>query len=247
MEEFFQIQSSQTNNGEVLWFENEAFLMNQSAFASFRNQSIEGFGVSGYGNVSANHRNMNKRMMEFLKKSWIPKIGEVKMEREKVHKHMIKERIRREKQKQSYLDLHKLLPMGTKGEKNAIVQTAASRIQELQKYKESLKKRNDELQMILAESKKEEFEKAKIKVKINYPIYGIDSMLEVLKCLKNCGTKANAIQSSFSQQEFSSILEIETKIGAAEVEKAVQNTLFETERNFRAHQLPMTWLTSATE
>lgn len=114
MEEFFQIQSSQTNNGEVLWFENEAFLMNQSAFASFRNQSIEGFGVSGYGNVSANHRNMNKRMMEFLKKSWIPKIGEVKMEREKVHKHMIKERIRREKQKQSYLDLHKLLPMGTK-------------------------------------------------------------------------------------------------------------------------------------
>ncbi|XP_070042279.1 transcription factor bHLH92 isoform X2 [Nicotiana tomentosiformis] len=211
MEEFFQVQSSQAN-GEVLWFENEAFFVNQSAFVSFRNKPIEGFGVSGYGNVSANHRNMNKRMMEFLKKSWIPKVGEVKMEKEKVHKHMIKERIRREKQKQSYLALHKLLPMGTKGEKNAIVQTAVMRIQELQKYKESLKKRNDELQMILAEGEKEEFEKAKIKVKVNYPISGVDSMLEVLKCLKNCGTKANAMQSSFSQQEFSSMLEIETKV-----------------------------------
>lgn len=98
------------------------------------------------------------------------------------------------------------------GEKNAIVQTAVMRIQELQKYKESLKKRNDELQMILAEGEKEEFEKAKIKVKVNYPISGVDSMLEVLKCLKNCGTKANAMQSSFSQQEFSSMLEIETKV-----------------------------------
>ncbi|KAM3356496.1 hypothetical protein P3S68_023210 [Capsicum galapagoense] len=43
--------------------------------------------------------------------------------------------------------------MGTKGEKNAIVQTAARRLGELQKYKEILKKRNDELEMmILAEN-----------------------------------------------------------------------------------------------
>ncbi|XP_059315568.1 transcription factor bHLH92-like [Lycium ferocissimum] len=233
MEEFFQFS----------WFDNDEanFVVNQSAFVSFREQPIEGFGVFGYGsNVSANHQNMNKRMMEFLKKNCSPKNGEMKMEREKGQKHMIKERIRREKQKQSYLALHKLLPMGTKGEKNAIVQTATQRIQELQKYKENLKKRNDELQMILAESEKEEFEKANIKAKVSYPISGVDSMLEVLKCLKNCGTKANAIQSSFSQQEFSTMIEIETKSGAAELEKVVQNTLLEAERNFRAHWQPMT-------
>ncbi|XP_059315634.1 transcription factor bHLH92-like [Lycium ferocissimum] len=233
MEEFFQVS----------WFDNDEanFVVNQSAFVSFREQPIEGFGVFGYeSNVSTNYQNMNKRMMEFLKKNWSPKNGEMKMEREKGHKHMIKERIRRQEQKQNYSALHKLLPMGTKGEKNAIVQTAAQRIQELQKYKENLKKRNDELQMILAESEKEEVEKANIKAKVNYPISGVDSMLEVLKCLKNCGTKANAIQSNFSQQEFSTVIEIETKSGAAELEKAVQNTLVEAERNFRAHWQPMT-------
>ncbi|XP_060181467.1 transcription factor bHLH92-like [Lycium barbarum] len=233
MEEFFQVS----------WFDNDEanFMVNQSAFVSFREQPIEGFGVFGYeSNVSTNYQNMNKRMMEFLKKNWSPKNGEMKMEREKGHKHMIKERIRRQEQKQSYLALHKLLPMGSKVEKNAIVQTAAQRIQELQKYKENLKKRNDELQMILAESEKEEVEKANMKANVNYPISGVDSMLEVLKCLKNCGTKANAIQSSFSQHEFSTVIEIETKSGAAELEKVVQNTLFEAERNFRAHWQPMT-------
>ncbi|XP_055811928.1 transcription factor bHLH92 [Solanum dulcamara] len=233
MEEFFQVS----------WFCDDAvdynnFVVNQSAFVSFGSKSIARFGVSSCGNVSMNHRNMNKKMMEFLKKNWSPKNGQgMKMDREKVHKHMIKERVRREKLKQSYLDLYKLLPMGTKSEKNAIVQTAARRIEELQKYKENLKKRNDELQMILAQSdqKEEEFDKAKIKAKVGYPICGVDSMLEVLKCLKNCGTKANSIQSSFSHQEFSTLIEIQTKSGAAEIEKAVQNTLFEAERNFRAH------------
>ncbi|XP_049407655.1 transcription factor bHLH92 [Solanum stenotomum] len=236
MEEFFKVSwfcDDETNNNN--------FVVNQSAFVSFGSKPNEGFGVSSYGNVSMNHRNMNKRMIEFLTKNWSPKNGQVKIQKEKVHKHMIKERIRREKQKQSYLNLYKLLPMGTKNEKNAIVQTATRRIEELQKYKENLKKRNDEIQLILAQSnqEEEEFEKAKIKAKVGYPICGVDSMLEVLKCLRNCGTKANSIQSSFSHQEFSTLIEIETKSGAAEIEKAVQNTLFEVERNFRAHY-PMT-------
>ncbi|CAN4091194.1 unnamed protein product [Withania somnifera] len=224
MEEFFQVS----------WFcddEVNNFVVNQSAFVSYGSKPVEGFGVYGYGNLSTNHRNMNKRMMEFLKKNWSP---QVKIGREKVHKHMIKERIRRQKQKQSYLALHKLLPMGTKDEKNAIVQTAARRIEELQKYKENLKKRNDEVEMMIL-AKEEDFEKAKLKAKVSYPICGVDSMLEVLKCLKNCGTKANSIQSNFSLQEFSTMIEIETKSGAADVEKAVQITLFEAERKFRAN------------
>ncbi|XP_015087500.1 transcription factor bHLH92 isoform X2 [Solanum pennellii] len=233
MEEFFQVSWFCDDENET----NNNFVVNQSAFVSFGSKSNEGFGVCSYGNVSMNHRNMNKRMIEFLKKNWSPKNGQVKIEKEKVHKHMIKERIRREKQKQSYLNLYKLLPMGTKNEKNAIVQTATRRIEELQKHKENLEKRNDEIQLILAQSdkKEEEFEKAKIKAKVGNPICGVDSMLEVLKCLRNCGTKANSIQSSFSHQEFSTLIEIETKSGAAEIEKAVQNTLFEVERNFRAH------------
>lgn len=110
MEEFFQVS----------WFcddeiDNNNFVVNQSAFVSLGSKSIAGFGVSSCGNVSMNHRNMNKKMMEFLKKNWSPKNRQgMKMDREKVHKHMIKERVRREKLKQTYLDLYKLLPMGTK-------------------------------------------------------------------------------------------------------------------------------------
>lgn len=110
MEEFFQVSWFCDDENET----NNNFVVNQSAFVSFGSKSNEGFGVSSYGNVSMNHRNMNKRMIEFLKKNWSPKNGQVKIEKEKVHKHMIKERIRREKQKQSYLNLYKLLPMGTK-------------------------------------------------------------------------------------------------------------------------------------
>lgn len=110
MEEFF----------EISWFRDDEvtndnnFVVNQNAFVSFGSKPNEGFGVFGCGNVSTNHQNMNKRVMEFLKTTWSLKHGQGKIEREKVHKHMIQERIRREKQKQSYLNLHKLLPMGTK-------------------------------------------------------------------------------------------------------------------------------------
>ena len=93
---------------------------------------------------------------------------------------------------------------------------AAERIQELQRCNEELKRRKFELELALAAAihdDEENLEVAKIKLRVVHPSSGIDSMLDVLKCLKNTGTKTKAIQSTFSSQEFSAVLQIETKIG----------------------------------
>lgn len=103
-------------------------------------------------------------------------------------------------------------------DKNSIIQTAAETIEELRREMETLKRRKLELEMALlieadrANDDKETMQEAKIRLRVAHPSSGIDSMLEVLKCLKNTGTKAKALQSNFTSQEFSAILHIEAKV-----------------------------------
>ncbi|KAL2463691.1 transcription factor bHLH [Forsythia ovata] len=231
MDEFFQLYNSQWG---MVW-PNEAVLVNPSAFLKYINQPIGELASRSHGNGS-NHRNVNKRMIEFLKKTSTGMRVEttIETEREKSYKHMISERMRREKHNQCYLALHKLLPLGTKSDKSSILHMAAKRIEELQKYKEELERRNSEL---AAKNKEKAIEKTQIKLKVAYPASGIDSMLEVLNCLKNTGSRTRTIQSKFSQHEYSALLEIETKIRAADVEKEVQRTLFEVEKKFQSQLL----------
>ncbi|CAA2971368.1 transcription factor bHLH92 [Olea europaea var. sylvestris] len=231
MDEFFQL-----NNFWNMEWPNEDVLVNTSAFVSYIKQPIGELASKSHGNES-NHRNLNKRMIEFLKTTSTRMRVEttIETENERNHKHMISERMRREKHKQSYLALHKLLPVGTKSDKNSILHKATKNIEDLQNYKEQLERRNSELEMVLAGKVDEnKLEKALIKLKVAYPASGIDSMLEVLKCLENTGSKLRAIQSNFSQHEYSASLEIETKIRAADVEKAVQRTLSEVEGKFQS-------------
>nr|QJQ51184.1 bHLH transcription factor bHLH7.2 [Gardenia jasminoides] len=155
-------------------------------------------------------------MIELLRKGWKPPtIGPVEAERVRNHKHVMNERMRRERQKRSFEELHKMLPHGTKGDKNSIVQMAAERIRELQRCKEELRRREIELELALAAANHDDgetLEEAKIKLRVVHPSSGINSLLEVLKCLRNTGTETRAIQSNFSSQEFSAVLEIEAKV-----------------------------------
>lgn len=213
--------------------------LKQSAFVAYTNGSSEGFPSKMAEKMNTNVKN---RMVEFLKKNWVPVMGKAEAEREKNQKHMINERTRREKERQSYEGLHKLLPHGTKREKKSIVQMAARKIEELKREKAKLEKRNQELQKALAvENNKASSSKTKdeanINIRVAYPSSGIDSMLEVLKCLKNNDSTAISIQSKFSTLQFSAVLQIQTSVGAAEVENAVQRTLFEVERKFRCPNL----------
>lgn len=105
-------------------------------------------------------------------------------------------------------------------DKNSIIQTAAETIEELRREMETLKRRKLELEMALlietdpSNDVKETMQEAKIRLRVAHPSSGIDSMLEVLKCLKNTGTKAKALQSNFTPQEFSAILHIEAKVSS---------------------------------
>ncbi|PON83312.1 Basic helix-loop-helix transcription factor [Trema orientale] len=224
-------------SGDTLWC-CENIPANRSAFEPYREKPRNGF-VQENAFYGSKKMNMNKRMIEFWRRrSWNKyENNEGEHEKERCFRHMMNERMRREKQKQSYLALHSMLPMGTKNDKNSIVQIATMKIQQLERYKEELRQQNMELEEILAGGNEEEIKTkwTKIKLKVANPTSGVDSMVEVLNCLKKLGLKARNIHSAFSAQEFSAELEIETKVGATEIEEAMQQTLIEAEWKLRPH------------
>ncbi|KAE8698265.1 40S ribosomal protein S15-like isoform 1 [Hibiscus syriacus] len=214
--------------GEIFWYETTtssattAAATAPSAFVPFSTA------VLGCVDGDGNSGNLNKRMIGFLKKSW-PSAGAADAKeggKERCFLHMMNERMRREKQKRSYYALHSMLPHGTKNDKNSIVQMAMKSVQELEWVKKDLERRNLELQANYNEGKR-------IKVKIEDPTSGIDSMLEALKCLKAMDSKPTMIHSMFTHQQFLAVMEFESQMGAAKVEAAVTKTLQEAERKLQ--------------
>lgn len=80
---------------------------NRSAFRSYVRDNEQRM-------VSSSSVNVKRRMVNLLRKNWEGKKIVAVPEKERCRQHMMKERTRREKQKQSYLALHSLLPFGTK-------------------------------------------------------------------------------------------------------------------------------------
>uniref|UniRef100_A0A7N2LXB8 BHLH domain-containing protein n=1 Tax=Quercus lobata TaxID=97700 RepID=A0A7N2LXB8_QUELO len=204
-------------DNDIFWYEAyKAFealqpQVNQSAFVPYRDTPRNEFGAENSGNMK-NCVNMKKRMVEFLRRSWHPRNEIQEYEKERGFRHMMNERMRRERQKQNYMTLHSMLPFGTKSDKNSIIQTAATKIQVLQKCREELQRRNSEAEKNLAAVEGERVGRAKIKLKVANPTSGVDSVVEGLKCLKHLGLKARTIRSNFTAQEFSAELEIETEV-----------------------------------
>ncbi|GAV69606.1 HLH domain-containing protein [Cephalotus follicularis] len=228
MEHFFQ-EAFQGDDVPIFWYETVPVNQN-SAFVPYTSTPINQVGLKNPCNVF-NTGNMNKRMVKFLRRSW-PAVrtetGETK--RERSIRHMVNERMRREKLRNSYSALHSVLPPGTKTDKKSIVQVAAKMIEELWRYKEMLERRKKELSRNFAATNEEKVERTKIRVRVDNPVSGADSVLEVLKCLNNLGTNTISIQSKLSDHEFLALLDIETEIDGAEVEKFVQRRLHEVER-----------------
>jgi hypothetical protein len=81
---------------------------NPSAFVQYRDQPKISF-------LEENSNTMNKRMVAFLRKSLPLERNKVaECERERGFKHMISERMRRQRQRQCCSNLHSVLPKGTK-------------------------------------------------------------------------------------------------------------------------------------
>ncbi|GMH28501.1 hypothetical protein Nepgr_030344 [Nepenthes gracilis] len=176
--------------------------------------------------------NLNRRIVEFLWRDWMRKVESIKPERERCYKHMMNERKRRKKQRDCYLALHSILPQGTKSDKSSIVQMAEKEIMGLKKRKEELEARMSELQEELMGGNQEQREDeatAEIKVMVDNPSLGIDSLLGVLKCINSMGSAARFIQSHISDYELSAVLQIDSKsqVAAAEIKNAVQRRLYQ--------------------
>ncbi|XP_015887823.3 transcription factor bHLH92 [Ziziphus jujuba] len=220
------------------WY--ETLPVNQSAFVQYNtstNRPRSEFGQQeNHGCISnVNTMNMNKRMIEFWKRICPRRIGngtEQELERERCYRHMMCERMRREKQKQSYSALHSVLPIGTKNDKNSIVHVATMKVKQLQRYKEELMRQNMELEQVLELKEKEKAKGTMINVMVNNPTSGIDSMVEALKFMKQNRLEVTNIQSVFSPEVFSAQMEVQTEIGGAELEEALKYTLEEAERKF---------------
>ncbi|KAF5199766.1 Transcription factor bhlh [Thalictrum thalictroides] len=216
---------------EILWSSAEPFVVVPSAFVPYT-KSTEPFKLA---NSSKGGQNMNKRMIEFLRT--LPRCYDTSHEhlqvKERSYRHMIKERLRRFNQKQTYAALHSMLPPGTKNDKNSVLQISALHLQELKGLKEELQKQNLKLEKNLSHVNQRVIEETTtIHMRWQYPSSGIDSMIGVLTCLKNMGLKARTIQSEFSVAEFYAVLEIEPKVEAVVVEKAIQIALADLEWSY---------------
>ncbi|KAH6769994.1 hypothetical protein C2S52_014797 [Perilla frutescens var. hirtella] len=153
-------------------------------------------------------------------------------------KRVMMERMRRKKHSQIYLALHHLLPQGTKSDKKSILETAVKEVEELRRRHHELRRRNGEImEMIYNYELAFEKEKCELDLKVENPGCALDSMLEVLRCLKNAGCLTTSIQSTFFHNHFAATLHFQTtcwtRMRAAEVEKAVQRSLLDAEINFR--------------
>ncbi|PPR91275.1 hypothetical protein GOBAR_AA29411 [Gossypium barbadense] len=197
--------------GEIFWYETKP---TRTAFVPYCNTPRQ---VEPGRNDGGNSENMNKKMIGFLKKSWPATVETKDGEKERCFRHMMNERIRREKQKRSYSALHSMLPLGTKestlgvdaelsqckwNDKNSIVQTATRRVRELEWLRKDLERRNYELKSN---------HNNKIGLKVENPTSGIDSMLETLKCLKELDSNPTIIQSNFTPQQFLAVLVFPTQ------------------------------------
>ncbi|KAE8714617.1 40S ribosomal protein S15-like isoform 1 [Hibiscus syriacus] len=170
-----------------------------------------------------NAGNMNKRMIEYLRTiDQVSKTTAKDDDKQRNVKHKLNERQRREKEKNCYFALYSMLAPGTKNDKKSIVQMATKRVEELELVKKDLERRNKELQA--------NNEGNKIRVKIDNPVYGIDSVLKALKCLKTLDSKPRMIQSNFIDQEFLAVLDTSTQMGAADVENALNKAMQEARR-----------------
>lgn len=85
-------------------------------------------------------------------------------------------------------------------------------IGKLQKLKRELESKLEMLEAKLAKDHDDDMSGTKVKFNLQEPLSGIDSMLEVLQCLKSMGTKLKTVHANFSNLEFSATMNIDTQV-----------------------------------
>ncbi|KAK9146483.1 hypothetical protein Sjap_006386 [Stephania japonica] len=216
---------------QILW--SGPHPLRPTAFTKYR-KSLDQLEITS-SFASSNHQNMNKRMLGILRSIHDSKnTKRVVVEDDRSYRHMMNERFRRHRQKESYLALHSILPSRTKVDKSSIAKTAAAHIRETREIRDELMKKNWEIRekMLEIEGDKAE-EMTRMNIGVKSP-RAIESLVVVLKCLKGLELKARAVRSEFSQEGFSAVLDIQSKIEDSIVEKAMASALTEVDKNFQS-------------
>ncbi|KAK4266092.1 hypothetical protein QN277_027063 [Acacia crassicarpa] len=163
---------------------------------------------TGNGQGSSNAMNMTTEMIDYLTRTCSAERNNMaEYERDRGFRHMINERMRRQRQRQCCLALHSILPFGTKSDVNSVVQMAAKEIQKLEACREELKRQNAEL-----EEKLKGEQGNRVELKMAHPTSPMESMLETLQLLTELGMNTRSIQSNFSHEELFASLEIHANV-----------------------------------
>ena len=110
MDHFFQQQLLQ---GDVFCYENGP--VNQSAFVPYKCRPWGGSEVGvGSSSMGVHPTNMNRRMIEFMRRSFTVKIETQEPDSKRCYRHKMSERLRRQRERNGYLALNSLLPHDTK-------------------------------------------------------------------------------------------------------------------------------------
>uniref|UniRef100_A0ACD5WA49 Uncharacterized protein n=1 Tax=Avena sativa TaxID=4498 RepID=A0ACD5WA49_AVESA len=215
----------------------------QSAFQYYR--AAAGTSIRGGGNCNGNG-NIHRRMMGMLGRMGQGTGDEELPPQQHQHqqqasavessrgfRHMMRERQRREKLSQSYADLYALVSSRSRGDKNSIVQSAATYIHELKAARDRLQRRSEELKAkILGHDAQQQC--VRVQFEVDQPSSSVDSMIGALRSLKGMNVKTRGIRSTLAGHRLTTEINVETTIAACEVEKAVEEALQEVERK----QLP---------
>lgn len=232
MDLFFQ----ELQSDDAFWY--DLIPLNQSAFLPYTSTPTREIPATCSFNGS-NSTNMNKRMIGFMGRSWPVRIETEESDSARCYRRKISERMRREKEKNGYLALHAMLPLGTRVS-HAYPQMNCNEYLWwrwrswflfflfdlwLQNDKNSIMqmaaKRIDELKRYkeVLERRNYELEEKggnarsrKIEFKVRNPTSGIDYMVEVLKCLNSLGSKLISIKSRYSDEELVAVMDIETQV-----------------------------------
>ncbi|KAL9689072.1 hypothetical protein QQ045_033502 [Rhodiola kirilowii] len=188
--------------------------------------------------VSEEKNNVKRRMVEMLRGRWKKSEEATVAEKERRLKHMVKEMLRRRSHNEGFTSLRAILPTRTKSDKISIITAAATEIMRTRRTLEDLRRRNMELKKKL-DAKGKGGVMSIVKIRVGNPVSGIDSMVEVLHCLKDSGSDIRRIRAHFSEQELSAELEVDSRIAENEVEKAVQNTLVQVEEKILRQKFSM--------
>ncbi|CAM8986157.1 unnamed protein product [Rhodiola kirilowii] len=220
MKSFFH--QGQPGEGNSSWFGETSGILSakRSDFVPYLDQNWLNVNLGEH----MRRKNVKNRMMEMVKDNWNKTVEAGVPRTEKSFRHMLKERLRRKSHTEGYTGLRAILPIGTKCDKISLTTAATEEIIKTQRIVEALGMRNMELNEKLASKGK------LIRVRVCNPTSGIDSMAEVLHCLKDLGSDFIRMQAHFSDQEFSAELEIESQIAEEDAKRAVHTTLVEVEK-----------------